>query len=613
MFQHKISVGIVAHVDAGKTTLTEQLLYKTGTIAQAGRVDKRDTVTDFMSVERERGITVNAVTVGFQWQETQFYLLDTPGHMDFIAEVERSLSALDVAVLAISAKEGVQAQTRVLFSALRRLKIPTLLFVNKVDRTGVAMERVYEQIETYLTEVFVPLQKVGGEGTRDITLAPRTGDERLAYVSDRYMAAYLKGDAEPTCFQEVLKEAFNKGECFPVLHGSALHGIGIEPLLEALVTLCAPERGTMLSATCYKVDRDEKGLRRCYVKIEGGTLVLRETYPVVGTERHFKILKMAALKGAKPVIVTAAYAGDIVLIYTGEIGIGDRLGIEASEPKVEVSLGTPTLVTTLAPAEASERRALLEALTVLADEDPFVRFEINPRTEAIGVQLFGEVQQEILERTLKERFQLSVVAELPKTLFKQTPTEAASATCYMCKDTHYAATIGFEVLPLPTGSGIQYETQVSYGDLKQSFQTAVRDGVMRRAEEGVDAWPLTDMKVCFVYSEYDSVMSTPSAFRHLASEVLEKALKDVSLTRLEPYLAYTAYVPRSAVGKVASEVLKSRGTVAPPQFVGENATITGVIPVETSRTFALEMAAYTGGEGVFQTEFSGYRPYGVSL
>ena len=614
-----ICVGIVAHVDAGKTTITEQFLYKAGVKRALGRVDHKNTMADSMQVEKDRGITVRASTVVFPWKGTTVQLLDTPGHVDFVAEVERSLSVLDVAVLAISAKEGIEAQTRILFEALRRTKIPTILFINKIDRQGVNLEQVYEGITNQLSPQGVKLQRVVGQGDKESRLVSFTEDEALREAMDDVLATlredYLekaltfKEDRLQEARKDTLGRLFREGKCFPILHGSALHDIGLDPLLDTIVREGNFQEEEDFRARCYRVDRDDNGNRRCFLRILGGRMELRKSYPINGGEEEIKIRKMAVLKGITPVEKPWAQSGEIVVVYDNDLSVEDTLGDRFLE-KEGKSIATPTLTATVEYEHLGQRKEILQALEILTDEDPFLDYQVHAETEEIQIKLFGVVQKEIVLELLKERFGIVTNIKNPETLYLQRPLYSSEAIMRMYQDTFLPATIGLRVIPLPEGCGFQYESRVSMGHLKKSFQRAVAEGIKKGVREGLESKGLTDLKVVFSESEFDSVNSTPADFRKLAPLVLKKALSKQPLVLMEPYYRYELEVPMEAVGRGISDIIGMRGRVSEPKITKGWAVIKGEIPVDTCKTFDQELYDYTKGKGSFRREFYGYKRWG---
>ncbi len=634
---HKIlNWGIVAHVDAGKTTLTEQLLYHSGAIRGIGRVDDGNTVTDNMTLEKERGITIRSSTVSFNYLGNTINLLDTPGHVDFVAEVERSLSVLDGAILAISAREGVQVQTRVIFNALRRLNIPTLIVINKVDRMGVSMDALYADIKKDLTDALFLINGVKEAGSREAKLTSSENEpsifatncdvvamQDLDFLDAYYQASEATEVAETaeavgaagvydsigSMLTTTAQALFNQGKLFPVLHASALHGLGVESILEAMVTwLDMPQIACEgdLSARVYKINHLENGHRLCYTRIFKGGLMLRKAYPLKQETEMLKVSNLFKLDGAKLVACGEAVAGEVVVLMDRHLKIESIIG-EPPAHLPKLSIATPTLKATVRASDLGQRRAICEALDILTDEDPFLDYAIHPVTELIEVKLFGTVQSEIIEALLRTRFDIDTVIEPPKTIYKERPKAPSAACIYMYKDgNHLPATVGIEIEPLPEGSGFVYTSGVSLGDLMKPFQNAVEEGIETGLRQGLKGWAVTDIHVKFVISEYNSVDSTPADYRKLAPEVLKQALQLSDTECLEPIMSFELEVPQYAIGRAISDVLRMRGRFDEPTVDGDTMRLTGYLPLETSKDYIVELSDYTEGKGMIRTTFYRY-------
>lgn len=619
--QKKLSLGILAHVDAGKTTITEQLLYKTGIITQVGRVDKGNTVTDSMALEKKRGITIKTSTVSFEYKGIRINLLDTPGHMDFIGEIDRSLSILDGVILVLSAREGVQPQTRVIFSALKKLKIPTLIFINKSDRMGVNLEAVHSDIEKYMTSNIFLMQTITGIGCRNISIEPfirnpnltEVNYEKLAMISDAFMSVYLEdnsigGESLHQLFMTQFINSFRNADIYPVLYGAALHGHGIDALLNAMTSWFVGYRSDTLYARVYKIDRDKFGNRRCWLRIFSGFIELRKNYKWQKHEQDFKIRTLSIVRGGDPVQTEFALEGDIAVIHSDVLSLDDVIGTESNIGQAP-RLQEPTLKSVVPTPDLNIRKKVLSALEILTDEDPYLNYGIHPITDLVEVHLFGVVQKEVLEALLKERFDLELTIEEPGTVFMETPLETSTAHLYMYKDNLLPATVGLRIEPLPLGSGVLYETEVSFGDLKKTFQNAVEDGARSGLSTGPKGWRVTDCKITFITSEFNSVDSTPADFRKTAAKVVEMALSNANTQLIEPILKFEISVPDYALGKVVSDILKMEGNTDIPLISNETALITGCFPVRTSRNFNAHLADYTSGKGTVLTEFHSWKPY----
>ena len=607
----KLNIGIIAHVDAGKTTLTENILFLGGAIAKTGRVDKGDTQTDSMAVERRRGISVKATTTSFCYEDIKFNLIDTPGHVDFVAEVERSLSVLDGVVLVISAREGLQSQTRILMDTIMAQKIPTVIFINKIDRMGVQIEELIQETNEYMNERLIITQqlKLTPESPPVITsyndedYISRNADT-LYMLDDDLMEQFVNNKKITTeLFNQKLVHFVNQGELYPVFFGSALHGIGVECLLSQLpfyLPVSIDDNNKPLSGVVFKVDNSGRE-RQVYVRLYQGSLNIRKQLKYRGKEE--KVTRLSQLVDGKIVNQNSIEAGDIGILYVKDLKVGDVLGEMWSKTR-DIRLARPTFSVEVYPKLPEQKRAMYEALTLLADEDPLLDLYSEKK---LAVKMFGEIQLEILKELLLERYNIPVSFSDPVTIYMETPLSTATAKAYMFKDgIPYAATVGFRVEPLPQGSGLQYVTEVSYGDLEKTFQVAVEEAVLETCKNGMYGWEVTDAKVVFNFSEYNSVDSTPSDYRNLTPIVLMEAFIKAGMGLLEPYLDFELRVPLSSVGKALND-LRSMNAIINETKSDDISIITGLAPVDECKNYGTKVASYTEGQGVFLTKFHGYR------
>ena len=614
-----INLGILAHVDAGKTTITESMLFRSGTICSAGRVDDGTTITDSMSLERQRGITIRSSTISFEWNETKINIIDTPGHMDFIAEVERSLCVLDGAILVISAKEGVQVQTRVIFQTLRKLKIPTLIFINKVDRTGVCLNELYTDIKEQLTPDIVIMQILDGLASNDILISD------YASISDAATEKLLDLDeslAEKFILNQPIAEKeyntsflSNIASCklFPVLHGVALRNIGTEQLLNAIANYLPVNTATDQGELCafvYKIDRDEQMHKRAFARVFGGSLKVRDTVAVEGCEEKFKIKKLEYIRNGKIVSAERVLCGDIAVISNVQnIRIGDVIG-SRNRHLPQISMAQPSLQTSVIPLNHEHRSRLIQALFELTEEDPLLRCEVDKYTEEITMQLFGEVQMEVIQALLEERYHLNIQFGELMTIYKERPKRAADTVIHIeVPPNPYWASVGLSIEPLPLGSGLVFESKVSYGYLNKSFQSAVSDSVKSACEQGLFGWAVTDLKVCFTYALYYSPVSTPSDFRHLTPLVFEQALIKAETELLEPFMDFELHIPKEYSSKVMYDLQQMRARIERIDAEKDETMMYGRIPTETSKSYQVQLTSYTNGKGVFLINPCGYDIY----
>ena len=621
-----INIGILAHVDAGKTTVTEGLLYRSGVINKIGRVDNGTTITDSMELERDRGITIRASTVSFNYNYTKVNIIDTPGHMDFIAEVERTLRVLDGAVLVISAKEGIQIQTKIIFNTLVKLNIPTLIFINKIDRKGVCLDEIYTQIQEKLTSNLAIMQSVRIKDKGDFELININDDkviqnqisEKLLDINDnlagKYINGYLITENE---YYNVFLDEINNCNLYPVFHGSALKNIGIDELLFAITSYLPIKNDNTvdnLSAYVYKIDRGEESRKLTYLRIFSGNIKTRQDVPINDTGETIKIKNLESIINGEIVRVDQVNSGDIAIIpNVNSLKIGDFIG-EKYDEALDIKIAQPALRASIKPCNLSERGKLIRALFELTEEDPFLDCEINEDTEEIMLKLFGNIQMEVIESLLKNRYKIEAKFGELKTIYKERPKKNSKAVIHIeIPPNPYWASIGLSIEPLPIGSGLLYETKVSYGYLNNSFQYAVKDAVKRACKEGLYGWGVTDIKVTFVYGLYYSPVSTPSDFRNLTPYVFWEALRKSGTEILEPYLKYIVQVPNDLCGRVMSDLEKMRASISDIIAKGEEITLTGKIPVDTSKFYQAELLSYSNGKGIFITESCGYDIYDGEL
>ncbi len=608
-----INIGILAHVDAGKTTLTESLLYTSGAIMEPGSVDKGTTRTDSMALERQRKITIQAAVTSFRWKGYKVNLVDTPGHMDFLTEVHRSLSVLDGAILVVSAKDGVQAQTRVLFHALRKMKIPTIIFINKIDQSGVVLEQTYQNIREKLTEDMIVMQEV--HLCSEIILSDVADFEKWDAViagNDDILEKYLSG--VPLTLWELQKEIkrrVQRGTLFPVYHGSAKDNIGVKELLEVITEVFSLETDDSQSELCgyvFKIEYTEQKKRRCYLRLYSGTLCLRETI-LLSKKEKIKITEMSIPFDGEIVPTDTADSGEIVILSDNTLKLNDVLGDEKLLPrKAWTDNPLPFLRTTIEPIKAEQREVLLDALTEIADTDPLLHFMIDSITHEIILSFLGKVQLEVVCSLLNEKYSVEVAIKEPTVIYLERPRKEAHYTIHIeVPPNPFWASIGLAVTPLPVGSGTEYESKVSLGYLNQSFQNAVMEGIRYGLEQGVYGWEVTDCRICFEYGVYYSPVSTPADFRFLAPIVLELALKKAGTQVLEPYLSFTLFAPQEYLSRAYHDAVKYDAVIETTSLKNNEAILTGEIPARRIGEYKSDLNFYTNGRSVCLTELKGYQ------
>ena len=608
-----INLGILAHVDAGKTTLTESLLYTSGAIAELGSVDEGTTRTDTMNLERQRGITIQTAVTSFQWEDVKVNIIDTPGHMDFLAEVYRSLSVLDGAVLLVSAKDGIQAQTRILFHALQIMKIPTIFFINKIDQEGIDLPMVYREMKAKLSSEIIVKQKVGQHPHINVTDNDDMEQwDAVIMGNDELLEKYMSG--KPFKMSELEQEEnrrFQNGTLFPVYHGSAKNNLGIRQLIEVIASKfysSTPEGQSELCGQVFKIEYSEKRRRFVYVRIYSGTLHLRDVIRISEKEK-IKITEMCVPTNGEIVPADHACPGEIVILADDTLKLNDILGNEKLLPhKTWIDNPMPLLRTTVEPQKPEQREALLNALAEIADTDPLLHFDIDTVTHEIILSFLGKVQLEVICSLLEEKYHVGVAMKEPSVIYLERPQKKASCTIHIeVPPNPFWASIGLTVTPLPVGSGTQYKSEVSLGYLNQSFQNAVMEGVRYGMEQGLYGWGVTDCQICFDYGVYYSPVSTPADFRFLAPVVLEQALKKAGTQLLEPYLSFTLFAPQEYLSRAYNDAPKYCAIIESTRLEKDEVIFKGEIPARCIGEYRNDLNFYTNGRSVCITELKGYQ------
>jgi ribosomal protection tetracycline resistance protein len=616
-----LNLGILAHVDAGKTSLTERLLYAAGVIEAIGSVDEGNTQTDSLALERARGITIKSAVASFVVDDVAINLIDTPGHPDFIAEVERVLSVLDGAVLVISAVEGVQAQTRILMRALRRLAIPTLLFVNKIDRGGARYDGVIGEISGKLSTAIVPMGSVAAIGGRGAQFAPfGTRDavfvaalaERLADHDDAILSAWLEGGASLSYrrLRAGLAAQTRRALVCPVFFGSAITGAGVEALMAALPRLlpAAPSGAEgPVSGSVFKIERGPAGERIAFVRMFGGEIKARDRLCVRdGEGRKVTAIRVFDRGGAVP--RPSVGAGQIGKLWgLGDIRIGDAIGAPRAlrEPH---HFAPPTLETAIVPRRAGDKGALHAALAQLAEQDPLIDLRQDDLRGELFVSLYGEVQKEVIEETLAGDFGLQVEFRETSPICIERPLGVGLAVEYAPNP--FIATVGLRIEPGAIDSGVEFVLEVEFGSMPLSFHKAVEESVRETLRQGLHGWRVTDCCVAMTHGiRYRHwATSTPADHRNLTPLVLMSALREAGTRVFEPIHRLALEFPTDTLGLVLPVLARLGAVPRAPTMRGAWCAMEGEIAAAKVHALRQALPPVTRGEGVLETAFDHYRP-----
>jgi ribosomal protection tetracycline resistance protein len=622
---HCINLGILAHVDAGKTSLTERLLFSAGVIDNMGSVDRGSTQTDTMALERQRGITIKSAVVSFVVDDVTINLIDTPGHPDFIAEVERVLGVLDGAVLVISAVEGVQAQTRVLMRALQRLRIPTLIFINKIDRAGANDERVLHSIAEKLTPAIIAMGSASGLGTRDATYMPYAADadfaarlvDLLADHDDALLAAYVNDEATIAyCrLRSELAAQTKQALVHPVFFGSAITGVGVDALIGGISELLQPQGAQAegdpqgpISGSVFKIERGPAGEKIAYVRMFAGTVQVRDRLQF-GQENEGRVTAIGVFERGLAVRRASIAAGQIGKLWgLGDIQIGDAIG-SAQTITQRRSFAPPTLETIIVPRHAADRGALHTALAQLAEQDPLINLRQDDIRQELFLSLYGEVQKEVIQATLLTDFDIEVdFRETTMICIERLAGIGAAAEIMGKAPNPFSATVGLRIEPAPIDSGVAFRLEVELGSIPLSFHKAVEDTVKATLQQGIYGWQVTDCSITMTHSGYSSVASTAGDFRLLTPLVLMSALTQAGTIVCEPMHHFQLEIPADTYGRTAAALAQLRAVPQTPAMRSASCLLEGEIPAGRVHELQQQLPALTRGEGVLESAFERYQP-----
>ena len=604
----QLTLGILAHVDAGKTTLSEALLFTAGAIRKAGRVDKKDAFLDNYELERERGITIFSKQAVFSYEDLRITLLDTPGHVDFSTEMERTLQVLDAAVLLISAADGVQSHTRTLWKLLESYQVPVFLFVNKMDQPGADQEKILAGIQNQLSGNcvdFTPL--VGAAATESIGAAleadMQEAMEAVAICDEELLNSFL---TDGRISQGQLREKIAERKVFPCLFGSALRLQGIEALLSAIEAY-APEKTypEAFGARVFKVTRDSQGSRLTHMKITGGTLKAKMEL-TCAEDKTEKVNQIRVYSGERFEAVNEAAAGSVCAV-TGLLGTmaGQGLGMEKN---LESPFLTPVLSYCLLLPEGTDPMAVMPKLKELEEEDPALSFTWEEELKEIHVHVMGEVQMEILKVLIRERFGLEIAFGKGRIVYKETIADTVEGVGHFEPLRHYAE-VHLLLEPGEPGSGLQFEADCSEDILARNWQRLIMTHLEEKQHRGVlTGSAITDMKITLVSGRAHQKHTEGGDFRKATYRAVRQGLMEAMSVLLEPYYEFRLEIPEEMTGRAMTDMEKLFADFTLAERAEGRCVLTGCAPVETMRDYQKEVYAYTRGQGSLTVRLKGYMP-----
>ena len=625
-----VCVGLLAHVDAGKTTLSEAILYTTGTTRKLGRVDNRDAYLDTYALERERGITIFSKQAVCQLGDTTVTLLDTPGHVDFSAEMERTLQVLDYAVLVISGADGVQGHTETLWSLLKRYQVPTFLFINKMDQPGTDREALLSELQKRLSESCVDFALLDDADAE----VPEEVWETIAMSDEELLERYLESGS---IAEEDIRRLIRQRKLFPCYFGSALKLQGVEELLAGLerwmseemfagtegwhvvqqerADAGSPERtetgasDAAFGAKVFKISRDEQGSRLTHLKITSGSLKVKDFLQEKGKEPE-KVNQIRIYSGTKYETVNEAVPGMICAV-TGPLNTYPGQGI-GTEAESELPVLEPVLTYRVELPEECDAHKMLADLKQLEEEEPELHITWNEQAQEIQVQVMGEVQIEVLKSLVAERFGVEIRLDAGSIVYKETITATVEGVGHFEPLRHYAE-VHLLMEPGEPGSGLQFSARCSEDFLDRNWQRLILTHLEEKRHRGVlTGSEITDMQITLIAGRAHQKHTEGGDFRQATYRAVRQGLCEAAaegcVQILEPYYAFKLEVPSEYVGRAMTDLERMKGTFEPPEVDGENMVLSGVVPVATMQNYQREVVSYTKGRGRLSCVLQGYFP-----
>lgn len=630
------NTGILAHVDSGKTTLTEQLLFLTGAIRNAGSVDSGTTATDSLSVEKQRGISVRTATATTKWKDVTINIIDTPGHIDFAGEVERALSALDYAVVIVSAVEGVRAHTENILKSLDAANLPRLIFINKVDRAGAYVSKVIKELKSISSQTHIILSDIENEGTENCTVYLtdeksfcERATETLADISDEAAEIFLSDDVlAKEKADEIIRKEIADCRLTPVVFGSAKYGVGVKELADILIEYMPDSTRRATDNLCgiiFKIEHDKSLGKISHIRLFGGEISNRDEVELFAPQKNQiaqsdaveieeskkikeKVSQIKKFCGAKSTDTGIIRSGDVAAVC-GLPSAKNGFYIGTPMKTEDANLVNPFLRVRVTPADSDPLKipVLAAALNELSDEEPYMNAKWENGQKEITISTTGRIQLEVLSNLLKERYNLTADFSPPTVIYKETPTKAGTGLARYTMPKPCWAVVEFNIEPMPRGYGVSYHGKLPNNQCFYRYQSHIRTSFGRCLEQGLYGWEVTDFRCTLVGGEHHTIHTHPLDFFVCTPMAFMNGLTQTGSTILEPLLRIRVVAPEDFQGKIFSEIVKMGGEYDTPVIRAGIVTIEAVVPVATSMTFPEKLAALTSGKAVLSQVFHGYR------
>lgn len=617
------NIGILAHVDAGKTTITENILFLANAIRQQGSVDQGSSVSDSLQVEKERGISVKASSLSFEWEEYTINLIDTPGHVDFSAEVERVLAALDGVILVISAVEGIQAHTLTLWEAAKTMNLPCLIFINKIDRPGADYKVIFDELKYKLNIPVFPVYGALNEGEPEAAIFSvfekseeakgyfhEQAIELLAEHDESLLERYLEG--ETILFQEIqtiAERLSSEGKIFPVYAGIAKTGLGVENLMHGIIQFLPDahqDKKDTLSGLVFKIEHDKTLGRLTHIRLFAGEIRNRDELINPKREPIGKVSRLKKHFAGKLKEIEVLKAGDIGIVSgLPKVIAGDVIGNPDFVPR-KITLQETVLTVQVVAENEADYTALAEALSIMNAEDPMLDFKWYRTEKEFHLSLMGNIQIEIIQALIRQRFGIETSFKNPEVIYKETPTAEGMGYVEYTMPKPCWAVMRFKVEPGEKGSGIHYSSEVNVNKIHKKYQNEISATISKALKQGIKGWEVTDIKITLIDGEDHEIHSRPGDFILATPMGIMRALQDAGTCFLEPVFQFEIAAPEEYLGSIAGDITKMRGSFKSPVFAGDDFIFKGRVPVASAAKYSIRLNSLTGGKAKLKLRFGGY-------
>ncbi len=612
-----LNLGILAHVDAGKTTLTEQILFQCNETKKLGSVDGKTSVSDSLAVEKARGISVKSSVLSAIKNDTVINIIDTPGHADFLSDVERALLSVDIVLLVISAVEGIEPQTEIILNTLIKNDIPFVVFINKIDRVGANCSSVISSLKKLGKKNYLLLSEPINQGEKNAVSKflftqeniSEEITESLCELDDYLLSRYLEGEIPPfLVLQNILKRELQNKSIVPVLTGSAIKGEGVETLTDFLTNFCAKNFITInkepeFTVISLEVTKNEG--KKAFVRMFDGELKVRDSLDIFG--KLEKVTKLEKVKGAKTLNAKILSKGEVGVVYgLTSLKAGDKIGGKKQKNNLIETVSVLTVL--VSPKDSKDFSKLTECLAILNEENPELNFEWDKTEQTLTISIKGIIHIQVLKQIILDRFGIETEFSTPEVVYKETVIKKGYGFAEYTMPKPCWAVVKFEIEPIKRGEGVIYKSTVSTDKIHRKYQNEVEQTIKKSLKQGPLGWEVTDLSITLVDGEDHNVHSNPGDFKIATPMGIMDGLINCKTTLLEPIMSFKIMAPEEFAGKILNDLTQMRGEFMQPVNYKGKVEIKGTIPLATSLEYGIELASFTKGKGYFSSTFKHFAP-----